>query len=598
LARYLPDQLIGLVATRNDAAFYAAVEAFGARLEAVDPDGSLTTADAIRQYQDSLATDFMFEQPTQAYYTNLYSITEATREALPELSTPTYSELAPWVGDSLLWFTVTRDSRDYDWDALVSGAQVTDQARALKFLRQRAENTVGGTVEETELIGATLFVYTPDNEYFYPAAAVVLADALFIGNLDAVRTIAENGAVWAEEGSPYSQSARYTETVAALPADAYGVMGYLDEQALVTQLLRFQGVDPEPYRVLIEAFGGLAGGVTALEEGGQSTLALDMVQRLENVAALEEAGFVFPVLGELDPSFMARVPSNTPLVIHQTNITDLYDAALNNVAVLNALQRDINPVASTIEPDQARFLLNQAWWLFDQTVGVELQGEVQPWMTGDYALVVGGSANAGVRQQYDSFGLPLAFGLIFDVSADPAAAAEYVQTLRTKLEQQVTDGPNPNNYTTSGIRGEVRVTNVNLNGATEAISIVNNTSITVYDSNRSTEEAVSNRLYIAANDEVFVVGTLDVVLAALNGAEDSLADSAPMQFLNQITLAENDIRFSVDVPLLVELWLQSDNYDPAGDPLLQMLESLSVHAAPGPDGQWFLRAAITLAPTA
>lgn len=557
LTRYLPQGMVSITLLRTDAAF---IEAGDTLIDDLEKKSALATYAADSLFTENLVRELTLHQ----------------QPAVPDFVT----EIRPWLGNSAAWVLPSDYISGVYPQPYIFAVEVTDHAAAQAFIERQLGLVDDGLIETQTINGGLLYLFEPkseDESYFYDPAwteVLLLDDALFVGSGGFITKIAKG------DFAPMNEMPRFNNTLAVLPLpiDSYSGLVYFDEQAIVRGYLVSQGADPADFSAIVDAFGGFVAGMGALDGDGQPTLLVDLAQHLEDVGALEALGFQFTPLGAVDSAFAARIPDQTPLAILHHDLWLAYQHALKNNRVLSELQEDLDyPVAYTPSEEDIAYLVNELLWLFrDTTGGLELGAEIQPWMSGDYALVLGyGGGETAAYLDSGMFGvdIPIAFGLIFDSSADAPAAADYVGTLETQLASQI-----------------------EAVGATLTTETVAGAEALVISVPKPDSGLVSEVL-IAANADVFVIGTREVVETALSGTNtDALLTNAIYAAAQSVLLDNYDIHWYIGVDDLVTL----ANADKSGmgsyvADLADVFDSFTLSAAPVDGGNWRARLTVTLA---
>jgi hypothetical protein len=376
-------------------------------------------------------------------------------------------EIRPWLGDRVAFGLLGGLAAGEPENVLVS-APITDEDAAREFIQSQMVGDTGWTrSREGEFI-----VYEHPDTFANPIIGLG-ADMVFL---------ATDRALLPLDGPPASSlaaSERFQETVALLPAQAYNILLYGDIAALMRDSMGPGALSGAELELLAAAGYAAIGG--AILDG--RALTIDIAQ------AADEA--ILSDLTPVNPAFLAHVPADAAFVLHGTDVRGLYDSTLDNLRGLVGEEAF----------DQQLVQFEQ---LFSILTGLDMQADVLSWLGGDFALFLSydvpepGAPSTFSAPLFPDEDIPLSFGFGLVIEAvDPASAARVVAGLEGLLTQFLTGAPG------------VAVERQTLAGA-EAV-------VLVIDADPP-ELIVPLEIAIAANDEVFVVATLDAAFAALEGS--------------------------------------------------------------------------------
>lgn len=392
LASYFPTKTPIFITIRTDEDYFAALQTIIDRL-----NSAFRRAD-IPNFEDTL---------TEAIDTSGLFGDDATFS----------SEVRPWLGDvasfGLLSLDVfaTETSRDDDEAPALFAVQITDRAAAEAFFEAAlAEQGV-----EAETLG-NFNVYTLDDN---PLTQIAIGDdVLFVSNDPAALPL---------EGAPASSlgtSAVFADALALLPAADYNLTGYIAAgdvySTLLSSSLDGMQVFGTPVEGMVENLPAFAIGGTILDD---NALTIDFAADIVALrAAYEDMGISLPDYAPLNPDFLERVPSGTPLVIHGNNLQAAYRQGISQlntqVAMMSEMmQGEMGDAALTAE--QVRQGISIATIAIQGITGLNLEQELLPALTGDFAVYMGlGEALQAEEVDMMSLmsGFPLEFGMVFQIT--------------------------------------------------------------------------------------------------------------------------------------------------------------------------------------
>lgn len=372
---------------------------------------------------------------------------------------------------------------------------ITDKAAAEAYL-----NTTGilSQYAKEEKDGYTLFSPKSRN---VDEPYIILRDDVLIINLRAGGI--ENGGL---QDTPLSSSDKFTGTMAKLPLTDYNVVAYNDFVQFLDAMMqggmgmgmRDMGQIPTIFTDMMHAFGPQAYGGTIVD--GRS-LTFDAAVTIDDASVMQAMGMPMTIgHAPVDPAFAHHIPNGTPLVAHGTNIGESF---LQTVAAYKNMidQMTTGGMLSQRDAEQARAAFYALEVGIRGLTGLEPE-QVFGWMTGDAAFYMGLSARmSDARGLMDVMaGLPVDFAVTI-AATDPAAASAVVEGLANGLKDFPAEG--------------VTITREEIAGANALVVTI-----------QTKDMPFPVELVMAANDQVFSLGTRRYVTFALNPVGNGL-DSDP-----------------------------------------------------------------------
>jgi hypothetical protein len=386
------------------------------------------------------------------------------QEATYDYSTDFQTMLRPWLGD-----TIAIGVGD-NYNALVPDMliviDITSRQAAVDFI----ESNLGPGFEEKETDGYTIFSDEDEDAYF-----AVTETTLFLGT---------NPDILPVDGKPQTNLGSNEAFVAMLdklPEDNYDVLLYLADSSLILDEMNMDGNQPDVLSMqLSEIMGPL---VIAGTLQDKRTFIMDI---LADIDLAQLAGTVGPDYQPLNASFWKRIPADTTLMLHGTNLETTYDGLMALIAL-----SDPSAGGQIAQLEAAT-----------STIGLDFREDIIGWMDGDYALTFSytvGPDNLGFMAAAINPGAPIenlgiSFGLMVEVT-DSQKAQELVNTLALLLNLG------------TGSDDTVNVTREEIGNANAIIVSAN-----------FPEGNFGIDLVIGANDDVFVMGTRDHATTALTGS--------------------------------------------------------------------------------
>ncbi len=331
----------------------------------------------------------------------------------------TYEGIRAWLGDyAALGVLATAPNTPTGTPVVAVAIAITDQAAAATFIELALRDTAAAEApERSEEAG--FIIYRPTGgstgEGFIAIGQEVLLivvgqDTLPAGGLETATA--------------------FTTALGGLPAAGYNIVIYADTAAIVATNPN-AAANLAPLNLRPEDLIPLVVGFTLLDE---DTLAVDAV--LPTAATLA-------MLAPVNSAFAAVVPAEFSLVA----LGGRLDAALNQALDVVALasQNSDNPVTRQQLAD-----------LFRGFTTIDLDTEVLAWLTGDFALMADVDMRPVLEQAQAGnvpSGLPLAFGLVFDVRANSAAARSFVDKAGALLLREARRNPSPVTFSVGEVAG-------------------------------------------------------------------------------------------------------------------------------------------------
>jgi hypothetical protein len=174
-------------------------------------------------------------------------------------------------------------------------------------------------------------------------------------------------------------------------------------------------------------------------------------------------------------------------VIHSTNLKGTYENLLASLRLNAEMLDDDELDADAIEDG-----LRQIEFVVRGFTGLDFEEDILSWLTGDYAiyLSLGEDFPTSMMDFFNAESLPVNFGILFEVT-DPAKASALVEGIVDGV-----DGFDSDNFSVS--REEI-------GGANALVIIITNEDM-----------PFPVQLAVAADENVFALGTLSAVQAAMN----------------------------------------------------------------------------------
>jgi hypothetical protein len=294
----------------------------------------------------------------------------------------------------------------------------------------------GGNFEETD-------DYTITDSFWFRGVLTNDDVAIITGNIEHALLVLDA----LENGDTLAESPVFNETIEALPADEYNIIGYLNLPVLIETIGDNLAADGMELFTALNV-GNPAGlvtfgfGLTLIDE---RNLVLDLASvPLDPAAYLAQPDFVLEQ--PVNPAFAANLSAETQLLIHDYGLGTDFQALVDGFNVLGPQMQTLldlqfnegNLFGSDLE---ARLLRNldlatinvggvlENFFLtplFAGVTGLNFEDEVAGWMTDDYAVT------AGLGTMSDG-GPALDFGFL--AANTDAEAADYVVQRLTQAAQ-------------------------------------------------------------------------------------------------------------------------------------------------------------------
>lgn len=482
--------------------------------------------------------------------------------------------IRPWLGDTASLGIINLQDviidPSLDDPGVMFAIAVNDRQQAADFIRQALE--VGGSLEDFTIRTS------PDGIRFNPVdendGYITVTDDAILLTSQSAEKILRNGI----EVSLADNDA-FADTMAALPADGYGLTMYFDTQAFLAPSIAMAseelpgGILTGFLQASSEASGPFALGLTQL---GGSDLTFDVVQTVGDTSAFEEFGFPSALdLPPIDPAFAANVPAGAEFVAHGTGLGPSVTAGFDTVRAFGNLLREVftELQASGEIPPEADFLTRVNFGStiigftnlsFAGLTGLSLQDDVLAWMTEDFVMfgdIIPDDANTTVVD----FEAAVAIR-----ATDPEAALAVVDGLANASEEL-----------------EFPATRTTINGA-EAVILTNPLGLLLPDEAPvEVFDILGEDIVVAANESVFAIGqqdSLDFVLNPVEG-ESLLANDDFNEAVDFALPDANMLLYLSPQPMLKVIENNLDNVFDAdarmGLSLLESVNSISVSSAVG-----------------
>ncbi len=399
MAQYFPMKTPILISFRTDDDYLATLDALFQRLNAAAPEANIPP---VFESLDELIDDIgRFEGGSFQ------------------------STVRSWLGDVGAFGIISLegifdDDSGNDAGIFMIALQVTDRAAAESFW------TTGLAPDNYTTSSEGMFtLYSPSaSQVGEPAFVAVGDEVVFIANTRDVLPLRGS------REAKLAQMDQFRDTLTLLPESDYNITVYVNTGELFQRLLEdqpeiFDQAGMELFRTLLMNSPVQLWGATILD--GRS-LTIDVVQHYGQLQqAVVDMGFPPIALEPVDPAFAERIPAGMPLVIHTTNLGAIYTQMVQSLTMQSDLLDDQlgAPMADELERtlEQIRVFVRGA-------TGLDLESELVPALTGDYALYLGlNSAIVDARGITDLLAQnPVEFGLLTEVN-DPAVTQQLIRGL-------------------------------------------------------------------------------------------------------------------------------------------------------------------------
>jgi|GEM_PF-4989229 len=427
--------------------------------------------------------------------------------------------LRPLVGDTgalaLGSLDVFFDS-DYRNDLLPAALylSITDRSTTTALLENllNAQFRPGEVLRE-DLLGGTLLLIISSNTGLF-----VTDDTLIATTSLALLPTGDAG---------LNEYAPFIETIAALPAESYNAIAYVDMAYFGSGIVgsnRYQSFNSRTAQALLfRSLGTWAAGATVVDG---RTLTGDLAVRPGNRAGLEALGLdLTGAPTPVNPALLARLPADTALVWHGSNLSGAVDLVRSNARNLAATWG-----AGLIDPATADALIESALVVpnaFMTNITGLTRDQLGTWLSGDYLIAVQPNLN---YVPYDAAtGLPFDFGIILEAT-DAAASRDAMVTLQRDLPLMLRSlGAGDSNLTLQPAR---------IAGA-EAILV------TISSYNYAFDTLTPFEFVLAADDGALVFGARAFVESVLENASAETA-AAPFDAAQSVLLPDSVLNLYVN----------------------------------------------------
>jgi hypothetical protein len=480
LARYFPADTPIFASIRTDDAFLETLDAVIARIGAAIPDAlpPMTIAEGLDEVVSQLYEDGTFAE-----------------------------KIRPWLGDVASIAVMSLDA-SFDDDRFND-----DEAPVVFAFSIKDRMAVSAFLDDLMAKSGVKFIRVEKDDYLLLLDAddrdkeLVMQSAILLR--DDVVMLTNDASSLPTDRLPenaLSANANFTSSLAALPEDSYNLIAYIAFSDILQRALENQPEAMESmgaFSSLFSLIGPQVWGFTILD--GVSP-AIDVVQKIGDLGALAETGFVTGTPKPINLDFAVHVPANAPLAIFASDLKTSIGSALDNLVKAGEMFSEM-PNASGMSSEDMQRAIGQFEQAFTAITGLDFRGDVLDWMSGDYALflmlnpALNTSSVMGLMTTF-----PVDFGLAIE-GTDPAAAQNMVNGLTRGLNQTVAMMGLSGDATEEPgrPRPKVDVTLEDLAGTTVTVVTITSPDI-----------PWPVELLMGANDAVFGLGTRNAVTAILN----------------------------------------------------------------------------------
>jgi len=337
---------------------------------------------------------------------------------------------APWLGDTAVFAWVLDqyyrenpgDIYELNLDDVLQPiliVETTDADAAATLLIPTFEEAEGIEASEIDIMGetATVYIRYPDDEGGdepdeFDITVIFREDHFVFGTYSAMQSFLTADASLAD-------NADFQETLALLPLDSYNAFGYGNQPAAVeiyNDAIEAGSTFLELERDTYAEAGSVVGGAV-IQEGDAFTLDFAINGRGG------EANLNLVNVGAVDFAFAENITTRFPLVIHATNLAGIVDATFETAG-------EIDESAAEARAEASEEL--------EAEIGLTLD-DVFGWMTADFALILGPSAQASDASSMMDYvsALPVEFGLLIDAAPDRDAAVAVVDAVETYTQAEL-----------------------------------------------------------------------------------------------------------------------------------------------------------------
>ncbi len=393
----------------------------------------------------------------------------------------------------------------------------------------------------------------------------------------------------------------FTETMSLLLEDDYNSIMYVDYQQLIREgVLSLDELDPSQefstaqdlalFDEVIDTVEGLAVGATLLDD---RTLTLDIVQNAD-YSSLQDTGFALALPLRLNPEFAERIPASAGLVLMSSDFAGLYDASIENLRVNARLFEDMeNPPEGTFSESDIDGVLFAVGFFLRRYTGLDLEDDILSWMDGDYAVAIGLTDEVSqVNEFFDLTAIPLDFILLFDATTNPESAADTVTGIARAIDDLLEE-----------FESDLEFSEFDVSRSDETIADTDVVVYTIIDES-GFSFAFPIEILLAANEDVFVIGSRTMVETALRG-DGGLRDTVAFQEAEESYLVdEAGILMLVNSEALLpfaDVWTLSDPFSDLAEreaavirSVLNLVSSATISGSNAEDGVGVSRATISL----
>ncbi|MFQ3567607.1 MAG: DUF3352 domain-containing protein [Aggregatilineales bacterium] len=300
--------------------------------------------------------------------------------------------------------------------------------------------------------------------------------------------------------SSLADDPRFDEALAALTLDSYNMTIYVNNDALIEAALQTNAMLPPDFN--FQSGPSQAWGFTILDE---RSLLIEIVQPITDPALWAATGTMPEMFVPVDLNFARHIAAGTPLVIHGTDLSGIFESTLQSLSMTLAQLAAVDPSFTMgLTPEEASTVIVDSLTFGVQgALGLNLSEDILSWMTGDFALTLGiNPALDDVRTASDAMSLnalPIDFSLLIEAT-DPERARNLVSAISNSLRQFAS--------------ADLRVSQEQIAGEMSTVLTIP----------PSFDVPFPIEIIAAANDEVFVIGTRAYVEAALSDGPGITAD--------------------------------------------------------------------------
>ncbi len=537
LARWMPSKTPLYFGFRTDDDYLATLDAVGQRLNAAIPDADIpplvASLDGAIRDSGLFGNDADFQSAIRSWLGATGAVAILSLEDV-----------------------ITERS---DTPPVLFALDVTNRAAAEDFwaVLETTENYVRST-------DGDFTVFSPSRRRDDEPIVAVGDDVVFIA--------AENAELPSEvPNDNLAQSEVFSASLALLPEPAYNIVAFLnvgDVLQLTLNNAQMSDADmamiPGPLLQMLQNYPPMAFGATTLDE---RSFAIDFAVPLaEMESGMAAMGLSVTPNAPLNPDFVERIPAGTPLVAQGSDLRAVYNQSLQAMRIqmemLAGMEDESGMTPEEMEAQVER-TLEQIRFFVQGATGLDLDTELMPALTEDYALYLGLSTSlADATSLMDVLGSnPINFGLLFSVN-DPAVTSALIENLTDAITALPVDERTSIDVSTDTMGGNV-------------VNVVTVTS--------QGDLPFPLEIVIGGDEEVFFIGTPDYARAALSPDGGLLGDAQFQEASNYILADERSLLYLASAGLqpLVSMLEQSSGSDDAASfaALLSLVSSASMSAS-------------------